>query len=131
MSEKLLSLVKPKIVLPLDDNFLPAVLWNYSFLDSVHSSKKSVPLTIGIEKEDDSVSIYKTKVFSDESDFAPSNYFYTEQLIKTLLWIYGGYKIIIGGSKKICEYIRKYIPRKENVLLTLNLCLAYMKSLSR
>ncbi len=107
MSEKLLSSVKPKIQLPLDDNFRPAVLWNYSFLDSVSNSKKSVPLSIGIEKDDGSVLIYKTKVFSDESDFAFSNYFYTEQLIKTLLWIYGGYKVIIGGSKKVGEYIKR------------------------
>ena len=112
MNDKLLSLVKPKIVLPLDDNFRPAVLWNYSFLDSIHSSKKSVSLTIGIEKEDDSVSVYKTKVFLDESNFAPSNYFYTEQLIKMLLWIYGGYKIIIGGSKKVGEYIKKIYSKE-------------------
>jgi len=32
---------------------------------------------------------------------------YIERLVKTLLWIYGGYKIIIGGSKKIGEYIKK------------------------
>ena len=112
MNDKLLSLVKPKIVLPLDDNFRPAVLWNYSFLDSIHSSKKSVSLTIGIEKEDDSVSVYKTKVFLDESNFAPSNYFYVEQLVKTLLWIYGGYKIIIGGSKKVGEYIKKIYSKE-------------------
>ncbi len=112
MNGRLLSLVKPKIVLPLDDNFRPAVLWNHSFFNSVSSSKKSVSLTIGIEKEDDSVSVYKTKVFSDESDFAPSNYFYTEQLIKTLLWIYGGYKITISGSKQVGEYIKKIYSKE-------------------
>ena len=112
MSEKLLSLVKPKIQPTLDDNFRPAVLWNHSFLNSVSSSKKSVSLSIAIEREDDSVSVYKTKVFSDESDFAFSNYFYTEQLIKTLLWIYGGYKIIISGSKKVGEYIKKIYSKE-------------------
>ena len=112
MNDKLLSSVKPKIPLPLDNNFRPAVLWNHAFLDNVSSSKKSVPLSIAIEKEDDSVSVYKTKVFSDESDFAFSNNFYTEQLIKTLLWIYGGYKIIISGSKQVGEYIKKIYSKE-------------------
>ena len=71
MSEKLLSLVKPKIQPTLDDNFRPAVLWNHSFFDSVHSSKKSVPLSIGIEREDDSVLVYKTKVFPDSKICRP------------------------------------------------------------
>jgi len=112
MSGKLLSLVKPEIQLPLDDNFRPAVLWNHAFLNNVSSSKKSVPLSIAIEKEDDSISVYKTKVFSDESDFAFFNNFYTEQLIKTLLWTYGGYKIIIEGPKKIGEYIKKIYSKE-------------------
>ncbi|MBM3701471.1 MAG: ROK family protein, partial [Actinobacteria bacterium] len=112
MSEKLLSLVKPKIPLPLDDNFRPAILWNHSFFNSVSSSNKSVPLTIGIEKEDNSILVYRTQIFSDESDFAFSNNFYTEQLIKTLLWIYGGYKIIISGSKQVGEYIKKIYSKE-------------------
>jgi len=107
MNDKLLLSVKPKILLPLDNNFQPAVLWNHTFLDSVKSSKKSVPLSIAIEKEDDSVSVYKTKVFSDESNFTSYNYFYVEQLVKTLLWIHGGYKVIICGPEKIGEYIKK------------------------
>jgi len=112
VNDKLLSSVKPKILLSLDNNFRPAVLWNHAFLDSVSSSKKSVSLSIAIEKEDDSVSVYKTKVFSDESNFASYNYVYAEQLIKTLLWIYGGYKVIIGGSEKIGEHIKKIYSRE-------------------
>ncbi len=113
MSGKLLSLVKPKIQLPLDDNFRPAVLWDRTFIDNVKNSGESVPLSIGIEKNDGSVLVYKTHVFSDESDFASYNYQYVERLVKTLLWIYGGYKIIIGGSKKIGEYIKKIYSEEQ------------------
>jgi predicted NBD/HSP70 family sugar kinase len=107
MSGRLLSLVKPKIKLPLDDNFRPAVLWNHYFLDEVRKSKKSVPLLIAVENGDDSVLVYSTQVFSSEPDFASSNYFYVEQLIKTLLWIYGGYKITIDGPEEIGKYIKR------------------------
>ena len=112
MKRMMLSLVKPKVLGPLDDNFRPAVLWNHTFLDNVCNSKKSAPLSIAIKKEDDSALVYKTQIFSGESNYASSNYFYVEQLIKTLLWIYGGYKIIIGGPKQIGEYIKKVYSKE-------------------
>jgi len=104
--------MKLKRPLPLDEDFYPAVLWNHAFLDNVSSSKKSVPLSIAIEKEDNSILVYRTQIFSDESDFAFSNYFYVEQLVKTLLWIYGGYKVIISGSKQVGEYIKKIYSKE-------------------
>ena len=107
MKENIFTSVKIKIALPLDKEFKPAVLWNHAFLNVVRNSKKSVPLSVGIKKEDDSISVYKTHIFSDESEFASANYLYVEQLVKTLLWIHGGYEIIIGGPKRIGEYIKE------------------------
>ena len=112
MGYNLIPLIKPRTIPPLDDSFRPAVLWNHAFLDGVRSSKKSVPLPIAIKKEDDSISVHKTQIFSDESKFASSNYFYVEQLVKTLLWIHGGYEIIVGGPKKIGEYIKELHSRE-------------------
>ena len=107
-----ISLIKSRVISSLDDSFRPAVLWNHAFLDAVRNSKRSVPLSIAIKKEDDSISVYKTHIFSDESEFASANYLYVEQLVKTLLWIYGGPKIIIGGPKEIAEHIKKLYSQK-------------------
>lgn len=112
MSGKLLSLVKPKIQLPLDDNFQPVVLWESTFYNNLKNSGKGVPLSIGVGKEDGSVLVYKTKVFPEESAFASYNFPYIERLVKTLLWIYSGDRIIVGGSKKIGEYIKKIYSDK-------------------
>ena len=102
-----IPLIKPQVVPSLDDSFWPAVLWNHTFLDRVRNSKKSVPLSVAIKKEDDSISVYKTHIFSDETEFVSANYLYVEQLVKTLLWIHGGYEIIIGGPKRIGEHIKE------------------------
>ncbi len=102
-----ISLIEPGVVLPFDDGFRPAVLCNHNFLDAVCSSGEKVPLVIGLEQDDHSSSVYKTQIFSDKSKSFSLNYFYVEQLIKTLLWAYGGYKIFVGGPKKIGEYINK------------------------
>ena len=107
-----ISLIKSRVISSLDDSFRPAVLWNHAFLDAVRNSKKRIPLSIAIKKEDDSISVYKTNIFSDESEFASANYLYVEQLVKTLLWIYGGYEIIVGGAKKIGGYIKELYSQK-------------------
>ena len=112
MSYNLIPLIKLRVIPKLDDNFRPAVLWNHAFLGCVRNSKKSVPLLIAIKKGDNTVSVYKTQIFSNESKFASLNYFYIERLIKTLLWIHGGYKIVVGGANEIGEYIKKLYSYK-------------------
>lgn len=43
---------------------------------------------------------------------ASTNLLYAERLIKTLLWLRGGYKIIIGGPNEIGRYIKKIYSSK-------------------
>jgi len=112
MANDLIPLMKPKIDFIIDKKFYPAVLWNHSFLDAVHNSKKSVLLYIALQRGNDSVSTFESQVFFPESKYASLNYFYVERLIKTLLWIYGGNKIIIDGSKKIGEYVKEVYSSK-------------------
>jgi len=112
MANDLISLMKPKIDFIIDEKFYPAVLWNHSFLNAVHNSKKSVPLYIALQRGDDSVSTFESRVFSQESKYNSLNYFYLERLVKTLLWIYGGPKIMIGGPKEIGEHIKKLYSQK-------------------
>jgi predicted NBD/HSP70 family sugar kinase len=50
-------------------------------------------------------------VFPEDSEYACANTFYIERLVKTLLWIWGGWKIIFGGPLYLGEYIRQiYSP---------------------
>src|SRR4030042_3922271 len=112
MANDLISLMKPKIDFIIDEKFYPAVLWNHSFLNAIHNSKKSVPLYIALQRGDESVSTFETRFFYQESKYASLKCFYVERLVKTLLWIYGGPKIIIGGPQEIGEYIKKLYSQK-------------------
>ena len=108
MSDNLINLIKPRVIPPLDNNFMPVVLWNRAFLDEVHSSGEGIPLAIGLERGDGSISVFRTQVFPPEHKLASTNHFYIEGLIKTMLWIYGGNKIIIdSSSKEIYKYLKK------------------------
>ncbi|MBN1298957.1 MAG: ROK family protein [Actinobacteria bacterium] len=93
--------------LPLDENFCPAAVWNQIFLEEVLKNKARLPLLIAIVKDNDNTLVYNTRVFPENSNSEQANFYYAEQIVKTLLWVYGGYKIIIGGSNKIGEHIKK------------------------
>lgn len=91
----------------LDKNFIPAVLYNRAFLKAVKESGKGVPLRIAIERHDGLISTYDTEVFAENCGMDEVNFLYVERLVKSLLWIRGGWKITIGGPKSIGEYIQK------------------------
>ncbi|MBI2447203.1 MAG: ROK family protein, partial [Candidatus Omnitrophica bacterium] len=90
-------LIKPRIVPPLDKDFMPAVLANHAFLDAVRNSGKAIPLVIGLERSDGSLSVFHSHVFQTGSSLAKDNFSYVVRLITFLLWQRGGYKVIIGG----------------------------------
>ena len=99
--------IKPKIMSVLDPAFRPAILENRAFTRAVALNGKSIPIKIAIERENNQIYIFETKVFSEELELEENNEQYIERLTKTILWIMGGWKITIGGSKKIGDFIKK------------------------
>lgn len=105
------KLVKPKFVPPLDEGFRPAVLANRAFQKEIEESGVGVPLVLGLERADGSVSRFETKVFPEEHSRAAANFLYAERLVKFLLWQRGGWKVYVGGSRKIGDHIKAcYAP---------------------
>ncbi len=99
--------VKPKAIPILDKDFMPISLINRAFLDKVRKSQNSVAIKIAVEREEGLISTYSTEVFPENSGMDEENLLYIERIVKTLLWARGGWKITIGGSKNIGEYIAK------------------------
>ena len=105
------SLCKPRFVPALDDDFRPAVLANRAYLREVDASGAGVPLVLGLERADGSVSRFETRVFPDGYPRAGANLMYAERLVKFLLWQRGGWKVYAGGPRAIGAYLAKtYAP---------------------
>ena len=98
-------LPKPRCAPPLDEGFRPAALANRAFLDEVAASGAGVPLALGLERPDGSVSRYDTVVFPDGHVRSAANLTYAERLVKFLLWQRGGWKLYVGGPRTIGENI--------------------------
>jgi predicted NBD/HSP70 family sugar kinase len=105
-------LVKPQVVPPLDARFSPAVLANHAYLKAVRDCGGGVPLTIALERHESFVSVYKTVCFDDGHKDFGSNLPFAERLVKFLLWKHGGWRIVVGGPRRIGEHIRQtYSPQ--------------------
>jgi predicted NBD/HSP70 family sugar kinase len=105
------KLVEPRFLPPLDKDFRPAVLANRAFRQEVEDSGVGVPLVLGLERPDRSVSRYETQVFPEGHPQADANLMYAERIFKFLLWQRGGWKVYVGGPRSIGGYIREcYSP---------------------
>lgn len=65
-----------------------------------------VPLVVAVERNKGYISTYKLDVYADGTGHDEENYGVVERIVKTLLWLYGGYKVTIAGSERIYEGIK-------------------------
>jgi len=106
------ELAKPRVVPPLHPRFAPAVLANRAYLNAVRGSGRGVPLTIALERHEGFVSVYKTECFDEADASSRFNLSFAERLVKTLLWKYGGWRIVVAGPRRVGEHIRQtYSPQ--------------------
>ena len=85
----------------LDPNYIPLFPFYESFLKD---AKK--PLDIAVERSGGQVAVYKTFIHGTP-DMAEADLYYVDRIIKTLLWLKGGFKVYIAGDKAIYEAIHK------------------------
>lgn len=101
---------RPALEPPLDPGFRAAVLVNRAVVEAARH-EGGVPLALGIERADGSVSVYRTTVFPPGSPRFAANLPYVERIVKFLLWQRGGWRVHVGGPAEIGRYIqRTYAP---------------------
>lgn len=102
--------MKLKVEAVLDKGFMPMVLVHRDF-EKRAKEANGEKLVVGIERNKGYVSAFETVVFPDGTGHDDENYNFVERLVKSMLWVRGGHKIIIAGSKVIAERIAKdYTP---------------------
>ena len=92
--------------LNFDKNFYPMIVAFNDYEESVKKSGETNNVSVAVERDNGYNFVYSFIAFSDGVN-DEYNYKMAERIIKTVLWVCGGYKIIICGSKKIYEYIKK------------------------
>lgn len=103
-----LPLLEPKITPKLDPHFRPAVLANHEYNRQVEESGDGVPVDIALERSQNSISRFSTKVFPTDHPSAKGNFIYVERLIKFLLWSRGAGKIYLSGPSDLADRLAQH-----------------------
>ena len=90
----------------LDKNFYPMIKALNDFDALVKESGKSVKVTLVVERNGGYNYVYSYDALADGINDA-LNARIAERLAKTILWVVGGYKIYVAGSKTIYEALKK------------------------
>lgn len=90
----------------LDQNFYPMIKALEEFDAKVAKSDKTAEITLVAERNGGYNYVYTYTGFSDDAGEDELNYRIAERLAKTILWVVGGYKISVAGSKKIYEGLK-------------------------
>ena len=98
--------MKLKVQAPLDPGFQPMSVV-YREFEAAVKAEGGEKLTIGLERNNGLTSVFTLEVFKDGTGHDEENHAFVERIVKSLLWIRGGYKIIIAGSKVIADRIKE------------------------
>jgi predicted NBD/HSP70 family sugar kinase len=98
---------KPYQTLKLDHEFLPMFLANQAFLTHLKKTNKINEVKIAIHRYANQISIFDTQVFKDNIGFDEDNFVFLSRLIKSLLWVVGGYEIDISCSEYLFNRLSK------------------------
>ena len=92
------------MIAKLEPEFMPMVKVVNDFKAAV-AKAESQEIRICVERNGGLTAVYKLDIFKENTGHDEENYEIAERLIKTLLWVKGGYKVYIAGSKYIYERI--------------------------
>ncbi|MDX1359193.1 MAG: ROK family protein, partial [Clostridia bacterium] len=93
-----------KFIPEYDRTFFPMSVGNREYRRAL-AKTKSTPVIIALERSGGLVSVHKTEVFADGN--IEDNKIYIERLLKTLLWLKGGFRVYYSGPAYIYEYLEE------------------------
>ena len=97
--------MKLKVNAKLDSQFQPLSLICRDMREATREEGQD--LVIGIERNKGYTTTYKTRIYKDGTGHDEENFRFVERMAKALLWVAGGYKIIIAGSPVVGEKIKE------------------------
>lgn len=91
--------VNLKNIPELDPDFMPLARYNEAFLENA-----AKPISIAVERADGQMAACHTKIH-ESADMKDANNYYIDRLVKTMLWLQGGFRVYVAGDKDVYEYL--------------------------
>ena len=84
----------------LDPDFLPLHVFNEAFLADARK-----PIGVAVERSGGQMAAVETFIHGTEA-MREADRYYIERLVKTLLWMKGGFRVYIRGDADMADYLR-------------------------
>lgn len=85
----------------LDPEFMPILKFNRAFLET---AKK--PVSIALERSGGQVAVCDTFIHGTP-EMRQADQYYIDRLVKSMLWMKGGFKVYVSGDEDIYSYLKK------------------------
>lgn len=101
-----------KYIPSLDKDFKPAALVIRDFNEQVSKSGIANELILCLERTRGYNYIYKMMIFKDNAGYDDKNFLIVERIVKTLIWMVGGFKLFVAGSHEMAQRLHQtYHPQ--------------------
>ena len=94
-----------KVNAKLDTGFCPLSLVCREMREKTKTDGQDI--VIAVERNKGYTYTYKTRIFKDNTGHDQENFRFVERIVKSILWVAGGYKIIIAGSELVGAKIKE------------------------
>lgn len=95
-----------KFIPSLDKGFKPIIIEYRNFLKDVLASGKSSQISVSVERNNGYNYLFETDAYRDGVN-DDENFRVIERMVKAVLWMAGGYKIYVKGSRVFAERLKK------------------------
>lgn len=89
----------------LDPNFQPLIMELRAFKKKA-AKETSVPFALCVERNDGYRYRYDLSVLADPKEL-DTNFRIVERIVKSILWVVGGFKVYVGGLKPLAEKVKE------------------------
>ncbi|MCM1149426.1 MAG: ROK family protein [Butyricicoccus sp.] len=87
---------------PLDPGFIPIGKFNEAFLKNAKE-----PFDVAVERSGGQVAVQRTFVHGTP-ELLDADVYYINRVIKTLLWMKGGFRVYLAGNEAVCRAMREH-----------------------
>ena len=94
--------VSVKHLPPLDPAFIPLNRFYEAFLKDA-----AEPFDVAVERSGGQVAVYRTRVHGTEA-LREADVYYIDRIIKTLLWMKGGFRVYLAGCEAVCDAVKAH-----------------------
>ena len=91
--------VSVKHVPELDPSFCPMLKFNRAFLSDARK-----PISLAVERDRGQVAVCRTRIHGTP-EMAAADRYYIDRLLKTLLWMKGGFRVYVAGDEECYRYL--------------------------